>query len=210
MEDSQRRRKPHATTVHDDGDSRVTESKDGRPKDYTQSKAEALLSLIVHATIFLYYACVLVFESNMIERNAARGFAGIGSNTYGGRWKYLTYINMVRKKNWEAMPTCTHLQRFQVVYFLVALMIDCIPFQKLKEWLLELRDFCFITIGFPLTLVMPASSLTSHTHTLDLSLTSHTHTLVHQLPHSPLTLVHQLPHFTTRTCALDVTLLLTH
>lgn len=67
-------------------------------KFHRRSNVEVLISHVVHFGILCFCVYVKVFESGVIRRladegNLDKGFPGILS--FGGRWKFLTYINFV-------------------------------------------------------------------------------------------------------------------
>lgn len=67
-------------------------------KFHRSSNVEVLISHVVHFGILCFCVYVKVFESGVIRRladegNLSKGFPGILS--FGGRWKFLTYINFV-------------------------------------------------------------------------------------------------------------------
>ena len=65
---------------------------------YRRSTVEVLISHVVHFGILCFCVYVKVFEAGVIrklvdEGNIDKGFPGAVS--FGGRWKFLTYINFV-------------------------------------------------------------------------------------------------------------------
>ncbi|MEE6514158.1 hypothetical protein FKM82_022166 [Ascaphus truei] len=73
---------------------------------------------------------------NVAVTEAAEGH---GAHTYGGRWKYLTFINQV----------------LQTVFFAVCLLADLAQLfhsskKGLSHFLLLLRDFTFCVLAFPI------------------------------------------------------------
>lgn len=55
---------------------------------------EVGIALIFHLVVMCVYIYIHVYDATIVKRNKGKGFEGI--NTYGGRWKYLTYWNLVR------------------------------------------------------------------------------------------------------------------
>ena len=67
-------------------------------KSYRRSKVELIISHVVHFGILCFCVYVKVFEAGVMkglaeEGKLEKGFPG--ALTFGGRWKYLTYINFV-------------------------------------------------------------------------------------------------------------------
>lgn len=48
-----------------------------------------------HLAILCAYIYIHVYDATVVKKTMGKGFPGL--LTYGGRWKYLTYINLVRK-----------------------------------------------------------------------------------------------------------------
>ena len=59
-----------------------------------RSTAEAGTAFSIHLAIMCFYIYVHVYDATIVRRNRGKGFEG--SELYGGRWKFLTYLNMVR------------------------------------------------------------------------------------------------------------------
>ena len=91
-------------------------------------------SLICHLVLMVFCVAAHAYDDRIYKRS---GGAGIfrASLTYGGRWKFLTYINF-----W-----------LQVVYFFLAFLTDLIPGwrKEVKSRFKKLRDFLFTTAVFP-------------------------------------------------------------
>ena len=54
---------------------------------------EIVTAFFLHLIVLGFYVYVHVYDSTVYEKNEGMGFPG--SETFGGRWKSLTYINMV-------------------------------------------------------------------------------------------------------------------
>ncbi|KAM4691143.1 androgen-induced gene 1 protein-like [Rhinophrynus dorsalis] len=94
----------------------------------------AALLLLLHAGCFGWY--VFGVSQNLEVTGSDLGH---GAHTYGGRWKYLTFINQV----------------LQTVFFGVCVLADlaslCVSSNKrLCSVLLQLRDLIFSVLAFPL------------------------------------------------------------
>ena len=50
--------------------------------------------LLYHLLVLCVYIGIHVYDATIVKRNDGKGFDGL--QTYGGRWKYLTYCNLVR------------------------------------------------------------------------------------------------------------------
>ena len=50
-------------------------------------------AFFLHLIVLGFYVYVHAYDATVYKRNKGMGF--IGSDTFGGRWKSLTYINMV-------------------------------------------------------------------------------------------------------------------
>ena len=57
---------------------------------------EILVALLVHLAGLGFYVYVHVFDAANFKRTGGKGVAG--ADIFGGRWKFLTYINLVRNK----------------------------------------------------------------------------------------------------------------
>ena len=62
-----------------------------------RSNTEVGVAFVCHLAIMCYYIYVHVYDATIVKRSKGVGFDGI--LTFGGRWKFLTYINLVRKFN---------------------------------------------------------------------------------------------------------------
>ena len=58
---------------------------------------EVGVAFVVHLVIMCVYIYIHVYDATVFKRNKGAGYPGY--NTYGGRWKFLTYINLVRFHN---------------------------------------------------------------------------------------------------------------
>lgn len=56
---------------------------------------EVGVAFAVHLLIMCTYIYIHVYDATVFKRNKGAGYPGY--STYGGRWKFLTYINMVCK-----------------------------------------------------------------------------------------------------------------
>ena len=50
-------------------------------------------AFFLHLIVLGFYVYVHAYDATVYKRNKGMGF--IGSDKFGGRWQYLTYINMV-------------------------------------------------------------------------------------------------------------------
>jgi len=64
---------------------------------------EVGVAFVVHLLIMCMYIYIHVFDATVFKRNKGVGFPG--QKTYGGRWKFLTYINSVSFFN-QAFKKC--------------------------------------------------------------------------------------------------------
>lgn len=51
------------------------------------------VAFVVHLVIMCIYIYIHVYDATVFKRNKGAGYPGY--KTYGGRWKFLTYINLV-------------------------------------------------------------------------------------------------------------------
>ena len=54
---------------------------------------ELSLAFVCHSSVMLFYIAAHVYDGTVFKRSKGKGFEG--TETYGGRWKYFTYINFV-------------------------------------------------------------------------------------------------------------------
>ena len=54
---------------------------------------ESAVALLVHLAGLGFYVYVHVYDGTNAKRTGGKGLPGIG--VFGGRWKFLTYINLV-------------------------------------------------------------------------------------------------------------------
>ncbi len=59
-----------------------------------RSNIEIGVSFVCHLVLMCFYIFVHVYDATIFKRSKGVGFEG--HFTYGGRWKYLTYLNLVR------------------------------------------------------------------------------------------------------------------
>ena len=62
-----------------------------------RSGAEIGVAFLCHLALLSFYIYAHVYDGTIFKRNKGRGF--VGWDTFGGRWKYLTYINFVRERS---------------------------------------------------------------------------------------------------------------
>lgn len=77
---------------------------------------EIVLSFFCHLLIMCFYIHAHVYDATIYKRNAGKGFEG--SETYGGRWKFLTCINFVSNLS------CTYMYTLAVT---LACETSCYP-----------------------------------------------------------------------------------
>lgn len=56
---------------------------------------ESGIALLVHLVLMCVYIYIHVYEAAIVKKTKGKGFPGL--LTYGGRWKYLTFLNLVSK-----------------------------------------------------------------------------------------------------------------
>ena len=56
-----------------------------------RSNLEVGIAFVCHLALMCYYIYVHVYDATIVKRNKGEGF----DFSYGGRWKFLTYINIV-------------------------------------------------------------------------------------------------------------------
>ena len=80
--------------VDDEGWMPEEETEETRRKHIAKRTVnEVLLSFFCHLLIMCFYIHAHVYDATIFKRNVGKGFEG--SELYGGRWKFLTYINFV-------------------------------------------------------------------------------------------------------------------
>jgi hypothetical protein len=57
---------------------------------------EVGIAFAFHLTMLGIYIYIHVYDATIVKKTRGKGFPGL--ETYGGRWKYLTHINLVRKQ----------------------------------------------------------------------------------------------------------------
>lgn len=60
-----------------------------------RSNTEVGVAFVCHLVLMCYYIYVHVYDATIVKRSKGVGFDGM--KTFGGRWKYLTDINLVSK-----------------------------------------------------------------------------------------------------------------
>ncbi len=83
------------------GEKVQTRDEDGeltrRRKILRRSTREVSTAFVCHLVLMCLYVYIHVHDATIFKRNKGKGF--VGAFTYGGRWKFLTYINMVSSTN---------------------------------------------------------------------------------------------------------------
>ena len=78
-------------TERTDGDVELTR----RRRVLKRDSIEVGMAFVFHLAMMCVFIYIHVYDATIVKRNKGKGFEGL--NTYGGRWKFLTYINLVRK-----------------------------------------------------------------------------------------------------------------
>ncbi|XP_060793113.1 androgen dependent TFPI regulating protein 1 isoform X2 [Neoarius graeffei] len=102
--------------------------------DPLRSGINSKLCLFAHVVIFAWYVFT-VYENCVITSSGRHP----GASSYGGRWKYLTFINLV----------------MQMVFFGLCVVTDLIHAvlprkSSVSSLLVTVRDFCFTVLAFPI------------------------------------------------------------
>jgi hypothetical protein len=95
---------------------------------------EIAVAVVFHLAALGFYVYAHVHDGTIYKKTGGKGFPG--SDTFGGRWKFLTYIDL-----WS-----------QFVYFFLAFLNDVMPMSPAKLMLAKFCDFIFTTVVFPLAL----------------------------------------------------------
>lgn len=111
--------------------------------------------LLIHTVIFSWY--VFTLSANCSLKNTERH---PGAKSYGGRWKYLTFLNLV----------------MQTVFFGLCVLIDLfhliLPPRSLRgglaAFLVKLRDIIFTVLAFPVGTFVFASFWSLYTYNREL------------------------------------------
>ena len=119
-----------------------------------RGSVEVGIAFVFHLLAMCVYIYIHVYDATIVKRNKGRGFVGI--DTYGGRWKFLTYCNLVRFRhacNHLKLYTNVFLQWLQFMYFFLCFFTDIMPWSSAKYWFLRACDVLFTTIALPLSMV---------------------------------------------------------
>ena len=94
-----------------------------------RSNLEVGIAFVCHLTLMCYYIYVHVYDATIVKRNKGEGF----DFSYGGRWKFLTYINIVRAMQHNlvithstAVPTLQSI--FHTFILFIAVVAVCVLF----------------------------------------------------------------------------------
>ena len=139
-----RRRPLHDDSHSDDSEGEVaaetTEQQDDTvgevervPRPMRRSLAELTVGSMYHFAVLCFYVYVHVYDATLMKKCPQPDKFFIGSNSYGGRWKYLTFINL-----W-----------LQLVYFFLAFFTDIMPQSSVKLTFQKFTDLAFATFAFP-------------------------------------------------------------
>lgn len=118
---------------------------------------EVSIAFVCHLVLMCFYVYVHVYDATIFKRNKGKGFDG--AFTFGGRWKFLTYINLVswymmRLQQWyHFMLSDLSLQWLQFIYFFLCFFTDIMPWSAAKLWFQKCCDFVFTTIALPMAIV---------------------------------------------------------
>ena len=104
--------------IDDDGDW-GSKTDPSQPKKETQEQRiqrvmtpgifEIVTAFFLHLTVLGFYVYVHVYDGTVYKRNKGMGFIGV--DKFGGRWKYLTYINMVSLLYWVSGRSVGYMGR---------------------------------------------------------------------------------------------------
>ena len=75
-----------------------------------RSNTEVGVAFVCHLVLMCYYIYVHVYDATIVKRSKGVGFEGM--DTFGGRWKFLTDINIVRKLTDLTSSPCRPLPAF--------------------------------------------------------------------------------------------------
>ena len=69
-----------------------------KKKFYRKTQTELVIGYVVHVVLLGFFVFIRVYEATVIKRMSQKSLeiAFPGSRMYGGRWRYLVYINLVR------------------------------------------------------------------------------------------------------------------
>ena len=65
------------------------------PRPMRRSLAELTVGSMYHFAVLCFYVYVHVYDATLMKKCPQPDRFFVGSNSYGGRWKYLTFINLV-------------------------------------------------------------------------------------------------------------------
>ena len=130
---------------------------------------EVGIAFVFHLVAMCVYIYIHVYDATVVKKNKGKGFEGL--LTYGGRWKFLTYINLVSKimatgsvvKKGGLQLQLLFLQWFEFAYFFLCFFTDIMPWSSAKYWFLRACDFLFTTVTFALSMVSPKTKQTKQT-----------------------------------------------
>lgn len=132
------------------------------------------ISTVYHITVFSWYAFIV---KTLADKDGEELPAGIF--VYGGPWKYLTFLNLVRHscaytyRNWQLTPANARsyiteclvwamllllFQLLQMTFFALAAVNDLQSDTKLDSTLVRCKDLLFSVFAFPVGTVRTFSN----------------------------------------------------
>ena len=125
-----------------------------------RSNLEVGIAFACHLILMCYYIYVHVYDATIVKRNKGEGF----DYSYGGRWKFLTYINIVSpasaavlERDQLSMLSLILLQWVQFIFYFLCFFTDIMPRSYFKVKFQRACDLIFTTTAAPMSFVSVAN-----------------------------------------------------
>ena len=73
-------------------------AEDQRRSVLSRTGSEAAIALFFHTLVLCYYMYAMVWEASLVKHSSAPDRIWYGATNFAGRWKFLTYLNMVKMR----------------------------------------------------------------------------------------------------------------
>lgn len=147
----------HETKEGNYPEDEVVTFKQKKGKFPRRTQGEVALGFVIHLLMLFYWVFVHVYDGTVIKGLSIEARKKVVPD-YGenlGRWRYLSYINLVRTYFNTTASACWHylLQWVCLMYFFIAFFTDVMPRSSVKVMFQKLVDFLFTSLVFPLAVV---------------------------------------------------------
>lgn len=139
-----------------------------------RSNLEVAIAFVCHLALMCYYIYMHVYDATIVKRNKGEGF----DLSYGGRWKHLSYINIVSQISchthtpvlannviipklivrMSSMCLFCPLQWVQFIFYFLCFFTDIMPRSYFKVKFQQACDLIFTTTAVPLSFVSTVNS----------------------------------------------------